>query len=357
MKASVIVNPLAVGGPGGRRWKRIARALDAAFPGTWTATFPESAAGLSDAVAAQRRSDADRLCVVGGDGTVRCAVAGWVRGEDPRRDGGPALALLPAGTGNDFARGLGLPRDPVRAIEIAAGPDVRTVDLATIACAEAPGGEVAPIGVRRGSDAQGGVPHEFPLGAPRASGAEERRQGSTPLVFGNVAECGFGATVARRAATSSRILGAKATFRIAVARSLLSLSSAPVEVKAETPEGPFEWSGESVGVIFANGPHFGAGMTPAPLAKWDDGWLDIVILGAFSRREIIRHFGKIARGVHLGHSKVTHFRARSIRVTSPVAVPVEADGDACGFLPVEVRVLPAALRVCAPAGPHFGQGA
>ncbi|MBI3097503.1 MAG: hypothetical protein HYY93_04545 [Planctomycetes bacterium] len=326
MKALVLLNPRAWRWRRPRGWNRLRSALDVAFPGEWSGETPIDGEGNFIGRIAEALNDGfDRVCILGGDGTVRCAVEGWRlarlppwnRANRPSESLNPdlALAVLPAGTGNDFARGLGIPRDPVEAVRVAASGATRLIDLVEI----------------------------VPAAEPEAGSFLHYRH------FANIAEAGFGAAVAARASRSRKTLGAKATFRLAVARELIHLHNAPIRIEAVTPDGPRDWEGESTGVILANGRFFGAGLNPAPTALWDDGLLDVIILGAFSRREIVRHFGKIARGDHLGHSKVHHLRASSLRISSPEKVPFEMDGEGGGSLPVEARVIPRALRVCVPA--------
>src|SRR5712692_7781957 len=119
---------------------------------------------------------------------------------------------------------------------------------------------------------------------------------------------------------------------------------APAEVTVEVDNGP-RWSGRAAAVITSNGACFGGGMRIAPMADPGDGELDLVVLGALGRWELLRWLPTLYWGGHVRNPKVSLSRARVIRVRAPVALPLEVDGEVGGETPLEVRVCPGALRL------------
>jgi diacylglycerol kinase family enzyme len=98
-------------------------------------------------------------------------------------------------------------------------------------------------------------------------------------------------------------------------------------------------------VIIASGRYFGAGMHCAPMARPDDGWFDIITLGAFGKLELLWKIGRFTRGNYLNERKVSHRSARSVEASSGDRIFLELDGEVVGMLPVGITVLPQALQV------------
>ncbi len=228
---------------------------------------------------------AEKVIVAGGDGSVHEAASAFLE-----RSSRATLAVLPLGTGNDFARCL--------------GPEPRAVDAM-----------------------------EIRLGPARFFGV-------------NSAQAGFGARVAARAGAYKRILGRMA-YRLAIATSLFGHRLVPMRVSVDgRPAGEYL----AAGVIVANAPWMGGGMSPLPRAALDDGLLDLAVINELGRWKIVRNAGMLRRGIPEGHDKVHLFRAREITVESPGRVPVEADGETLGILPAAWKVLPGALTAQLYAG-------
>ncbi len=221
---------------------------------------------------------ADEVIVAGGDGSVHEAASAFLA-----RGSRAVLAVLPAGTGNDFARCL--------------GPEPRTVD------------------------------------------AIEILQGSRRSFAVNASQAGFGARVAAHAAPFKRLLGPLA-YRLAIATALLGHRPVPVRVSVD---GKAAVERLAAGVIVANAPHLGGGMTPLHRATPDDGLLDVALVGSFGRWKILRSAGLLRAGIPEGQEGIDLFRARELTVESPEEAPVEADGEALGGLPASWRILPGAL--------------
>lgn len=249
---------------------------------------------LGDAGGAARP---DALVVVGGDGMVSLGT-GLVAST------GIPLALVPTGTGNDFARALGLPfDDPARAI----------AQLVTLL---------------------DGSPR--PVDALLARGS----QGET-WVAGGVS-AGFDAFVNERANRMRRPRG-RARYDVALALELLRLRQVDYEVVVDGV--PQEVAGTLVSV--GNARSVGGGITLLPDAVVDDGLLDLLIVDRLSRRAFLRLFPRVSKGTHGDDPRVRMSRAKTVTIAAP-GVVAYGDGERLGPLPIEIEVVPEALLVYAP---------
>lgn len=291
MRATLIVNPHSGRGAATRVAGAVAEALREAVPGLEATVTDDAAATSRVAALAARRGD-EMLAVLGGDGTVHLA-AQAVAGTET------ALAVLPSGTGNDLAAALGLPADPVAA--------ARQV-------AEAVGG-----GRRRRID------------VGRVDGAS---------CFGTVLCTGFDAAVNARANAMRWPRGPR-RYDLAVVAELAALTPRRVRVSAGGQDVELEATLVAVG----NGPQYGGGLRICPSAELDDGLLDVIVIGAVSRRRLLRVFPRLRVGGHIDEPEVTLLRADSVRIDGDPGWPVYADGEPQGTLPVSVRCEPGALSV------------
>lgn len=287
----MIVNPVS----GGRRGLRV---LHQALPAFHDAGIePEvivTRAGHEPRQLARKAATEGREIVVavGGDG-LTAAVAEGLVGTDA------VLAVLPAGSSNDYARSLEMPRRDVRAAVAAiARADTRRVDVISV------------------------------------------RTGDGERIFLNVVGTGFDAAVA---ATAEQIPVMRGTGRyvLAIMRELRRFSAASFEMVID---------GEShrqraMMIALANGHSYGGGMRIAPQAKLDSGWLEICIVGEVSKRQFIRTFPRVFSGTHVDHPAVTMLRGRSIAISADRPLDLMGDGERIGRLPATVTVIPAALSV------------
>jgi diacylglycerol kinase (ATP) len=121
-----------------------------------------------------------------------------------------------------------------------------------------------------------------------------------------------------------------------------------VTISSETTvslDGVDTWAGPTASVVVCNGRSFGGGMRIAPAALADDGLLDVVRLGALGRTELARWLPTVFWGGHLANRKIRTARATTVRVMAPTALPVQLDGELGAHTPLEVSILPAALRL------------
>ncbi|HEX7315236.1 MAG TPA: diacylglycerol kinase family protein [Pyrinomonadaceae bacterium] len=267
------------------------------------------------------------VAAVGGDGTLSAAANGFFEScaglhEDalPRAVNPLAtLALLPAGTGDDFARGLsGGRREPL---------DAWVARLVRHCRGEAVQEEtVKRVDVLLGS-VNGGA-HRF--------------------VCLNAATLGIGAEVSARVAAQGRAvrrLPGEARFALAALPRLAAWRDRRVRV---TTDGRvWEECGTNL-LAVVNGTYAGGGMNFSPEASLTDGLLDVLAVCSISRPALLRELSRVHTGGHLNNPNVKLTRAAHVRVETlddSDSLGVEADGDVRGNTPAEFRVMPAALRI------------
>jgi diacylglycerol kinase (ATP) len=300
----VIVNPRSGGGLSEARWARLVEGLTdgmGPFDSVFT-TAPRDATAI-----ARREAEAGRRLVVafGGDGTISETAGGILAaGAGATTE----LGIIPRGTGGDFRRSLDLPKDLAEAARRVRDGSARVIDAGLVRY----------------------VAHD---------GTETTRH------FVNVASFGFSSAVASRANASSKRLGGKAAFLGATVRALLSYDNTDVWLSLD--DGPRERRRVLMTAV-GNGRFFGGGMKICPRAQLDSGTLDVVVVGDFSRLEVLTKVGRLFEGSHLELDAVTSTAAHKL-VAAPVdddaVVPIELDGETPGRLPATFEVVPGALRV------------
>jgi YegS/Rv2252/BmrU family lipid kinase len=240
------------------------------------------------------------LVVVGGDGTVHEVVNG-IAGR-----GGVELAIIPRGTGWDFARTHEIPKRLPDALRIANEGKARPFDLG------------------------------------RASYRTD--DGERSAWFANAASVGMSGAVAARANATTKALGAKTSYLIALGAVFSRWRNVRLRVRVdgETREGLME------DVIIAVGRYLAGGMMITPDAQPDDELFDVLVIGDISRTELVRVLPKIYRGTHLPHPKGEVIRGRVVEVTSEEPLPIQLDGEQPGTTPVRVESVPAAVRLRVP---------
>ncbi|HWE90300.1 MAG TPA: diacylglycerol kinase family protein [Pseudonocardiaceae bacterium] len=256
-------------------------------------TFVADSAAGSRALAARAvNSGAEALITLGGDGLAHLAVQACA-------GTGTALAVVPAGTGNDLAHALGLPADPLLAARVVADAlranESSKLDLGRIA---------------------GGA------------------------WFSTVLCAGFDAAVNARANRLRWPRGPR-RYELAIMIELARLRPAPLVVEADDTTLRLDATLVAVG----NTRYYGGGVPVCPDAMADDGWLDLTVVAAASRLDLLRMLPTLRTGAHTRHPAVTTLRARSIRLSGQGGWFCYADGDRQARLPVTITCVPEALRV------------
>ena len=245
-----------------------------------------SAAESSTMAARAVAAGADRLVVVGGDGLVRLAVGAVATS-------GTVLGIVAQGTGNDFARALGLLDHPLdRRIALALAPPV-------------------------------------PVDAMRTNHGW----------VASVATVGFSGDVTARA-NGLRWPRGQQRYTVATLLQLPRLRHLQLTVDVDGTGHDAPTSMLSVG----NTAYFGGGMAICPDATPGDGLLQVVVIGAVGRLTFGRVFPRVFGGGHVRHPEVASYRGRVVTVAGEDA-EMWADGDLLGPLPVTCEVVPGALAV------------
>jgi len=290
MRLAVVVNPHS----GRREGDRIAGEAAALLGrlGHTVVVVPGASAGdTRDALRAELVPGlVDAVVVVGGDGALHAildAVAGT----------GVPVGLVPAGTGNDLARTLGLPlRSVLAAVDVIDAGRTRDVDLMDVD------------------------------GTPVAS----------------VVASGFDSQVNERANTMAWPHGRLRYLR-AIAQELRVFQPLPFTLELDG----VAVEREAMLVAVGNGESFGGGLRICAGALPDDGLLDVVVIGPVSKTELVKVFPQLPAGGHVDHPAFERHLVRSVRVSSP-GVVAYGDGERLGPLPRTATVRPGALRVFVP---------
>ena len=234
----------------------------------------------------------DVITVVGGDGTLRETALSVVHTDR-------ILGLLPCGTGNDYARALGVPTDMEAALDILLNGETRVVDAGM----------------------------------------------ANDQVFFNIAGFGFDVDVldyteefkpkCRNGETAYRLGCLKAVLGLKLRKSTLTF-----------PDGTIE---RNVLMAAAGvGTHFGGGMNVLPESDMSDGLLDVCIAHDVGRFGVVKLLPRFIKGKHLGLKCITYRKTTEVSVVCDPVSRIEVDGERMDGTPVTFRVLPGALKVRAP---------
>ncbi len=238
--------------------------------------------------AAESSHDAyDRVVVCGGDGTLNLAL----RRFDLSRG---TLALIPLGSGDDFARVNGIPRDIHAACEVAIRGRVREVDVAI----------------------------------------------ANDLRYAGVAGLGFDSEVARFANERVKHIHGSAVYLYAILRVLPNFKPRRVRIDGRDEEIMF--------AVFGNSPQYGGGIKIAPRALLDDGLLDACIVHRTSRFQLLKTLPRAYTGTHVRSAFVETRRGREFIVESDVPMDVYADGEPLTTTPVRFGIASEKLRIAVP---------
>jgi YegS/Rv2252/BmrU family lipid kinase len=300
----LIVNPAAGGGRAGR----LAPAVEHALAGHGLQVRRVDTRHLDHAreLAAQAAGAGETVAALSGDGMIG-AIADVLRGVPDS-----LLGVLPGGRGNDLARVLGIPEDPIAACAVIAHGSPRAMDL----------GEVdgrAFVGIASAG---------FDSDANRIANEAPSRLGNLVYAYG-----------ALRALVSWR-----------PARFEIQLAGGGTDGGAGgSPNRRHTFSGYTIAA--ANSGVYGGGMRLAPDARLDDGLLDIVAIEQVSKARFLTHLPKVFKGSHVRLPSVKVFQASEVLISADRPFTLYADGDPIAQLPARIRALPGAVRVLVPGGP------
>jgi diacylglycerol kinase (ATP) len=294
----VFVNPVAGAGRAGRYLIRVRQAFDtrrirAEF------VLTESTEMLETRFRAAVAAGCRLFFALGGDGTFQ-GLANAAYGSDV------LLGVLPAGGGNDLALALGLPRDPVAAVQMVLRCQPRAIDL-----------------------------------------VRARTDDSRERLYVGGGGLGLDVDAAQYAAGVFRRLPGRLRYIASALRALRNF--VPLSVRAEFPGS--ELSAIEARVLLAavlNSPTYGAGLRLAPVARLDDGTLDVAFVVEMSGMQILALLPRLILNGTLPASRLKLLRARKVRLEADRRCFFHGDGEILGPAPVEVEIVPAAVRVLAP---------
>jgi YegS/Rv2252/BmrU family lipid kinase len=308
-RALLIVNPTSGGGATGRSFGSMKETI-------------ERVLGPVDVALTERRGHAVELAregalaghrlviAVGGDGTFNEVVNGLLQarnGSSSIDADSPRIGMIAQGTGGDFRKALGLDHRLDRYLEAL------------------------------------GSGRERPLDVGKFSGG-----GKTDHYFVNILSVGMGGLVDRYVADASRMLGGKAAYFGASVRALINARLGNVKATI-THQGKTEQHKiRSFMIAICNGRYFGGGMHVAPMAKVDDGILELVALGATSKLGFAITSRAIYTGAHIGQPGTVHLRGEKIVLDlanedARDVFLLDVDGEPMGGLPLTVEIVPKAL--------------
>jgi diacylglycerol kinase family enzyme len=286
---TALVNPISGGGRPARRGRPLAAGLSAAGADVRVELSRSRVLGVELAENASR--DGRVVVAVGGDGLVRDVAAGVVAGDG-------TMGIVPAGRGNDLTRALGgFPHDVEGLAGLLLRGTTRRIDVLDA------GGAIVPGNVYAGVD---GLATEI---------INANRWIPPLLVY--------------------RLAPVRALLRWKPATYTLTLDGDRRTVRAHS-------------VVIGNSGAYGNGMRIVPSAELDDGLIDVLIVGAGPRRQIVGFMRDVMRGRHVDRPEVEVVRAREVTLDTDPPLLACADGDPLARVPVTVRVRPAALCLIAP---------
>lgn len=261
-----------------------------------TALQAASAELLQGKLTLALRSTPDALVVVGGDGMVSMAVNAIATTSVP-------LGIVPVGTGNDLARGLGLTpgnlQRSITALLEALSREPQRIDL----------GHVTSI-----------------------DHSKERW-------FAGILSAGFDAVVNERA-NAMRWPKGKSRYTWALLRELIALKP----LRYRLTSGGRTWDEQAMLISIANNSYMGGGMYVAPDASVTDGLLDIFVLRPLSKLRFLRLFPRVFAGTHVSEPEVVIERTTEV-ILDGEGIIAYADGERVWELPLRITVVPAAVRV------------
>lgn len=254
---------------------------------------------------------------VGGDGTFHEIVNGVLDSAGQMIKAGANVGIICSGTGSDFIKTLGIPQDPLQAIDILLKENVRTIDVLK--------------GNFTGMD--GNPLSKFSI---------------------NIAEAGFGGSVVDRVNHMIKIFNGKTTFYLATIRALLALSPLPARIEIEGEQS------RDIGLInvaFGNCVYNGGGLRMAHEAIPDDGIMDVFVIEGLKKSVLISSLKTLYKDDATidalikefdPHMYYTKCKKARIEPTKDKDLLIDFDGEMVGKAPLDIEIIPSAVNVISP---------
>lgn len=238
------------------------------------------------------KTDIDYIVACGGDGTVNEVTNGIAKSECSK-----PVAIIPAGTINDFSSIIKMPKTAVEYVEMIKAGHVKNVDMGV--CGD--------------------------------------------TYFANVAAGGFLTSVAHQVSSDSKSVLGRSAYYIEGLREFLVDGIKPKRVSFTSEE----FTGEEDVILFliTNSSSIGGFKKIAPLAEIEDGLLDVLIICKTDMANVISIFLKLNSGEHINNKDVIYFKTKDILVESRESLEIDIDGDMGGFLPMRFKVAEKTLPI------------
>ena len=313
LRWTVVANPASAAGKTKKIASDVVSTLRAASPHEIELVLTEAPGHASELVKDAVDRGTDCVISIGGDGTHHEVLNGFLEPNGQARNPECCFGILPSGTGGDFARLLYTTRDPNAAAKKLVHGTPRLID----------------VGSCHYTTDDDKEEHRF---------------------FLNIGSFGMGGLVVRLANDGPKFMGAKGTFLLGVARSVLKYRNCHVRMTV---------NGADIGarrirlVGVSNGQFFGGGMRAAPSARLDDGLFDVVSLGDVPMRRLVRLIGRVYKGAHVRDPDVDFVYGSTVDARPEEdqrdPVLVELDGEGVGKLPARFELLEKRIRLMFPS--------
>ncbi len=302
-RAMLIVNPNSANGATKRNWREIEAAVRARLP-VFDTRMTERPGDATTLARQAIHAGYEMIVSVGGDGTNNEIVNGFFE-NDRVINPEAVFATIPQGTGGDFRRTIGVPRDFREAAAFLPGRDAKRIDV----------GRMTLV-----------------------------KKNGEPAVryFINIASFGVGGLIDDTVNRTTKALGGFASFLMGSVRAMAAYKNQRVRVRIDGRD-----LGERTifSVAVANGRYFGGGMMGAPNAEIDDGLFDVLVMGDLGAYDRYVRLMSIYKGEHLKMAKIETMRAKCVEAEADEPVYHDVDGEGLGTLPSRYDIQPSAIRL------------
>ncbi|MDR6555378.1 diacylglycerol kinase family lipid kinase [Paenibacillus qinlingensis] len=301
----IIVNPLSGNDRGAHIWGEVQTYLQTHQISYVAKLTTKAGEATRHAISLIQEHHVERIIIIGGDGTVHETAGGvWQLQNSLNPHPICSIAVIPAGTGNDFAKAYGIPKHSLEALEIAlTTPSTVQIDLL----------------------------HALPT-----------------QVAVNSIGAGFDGMVAKITNEASykkflnRLGLGKLSYFISILRVFATYqpSTAWLKVDGNVTELPDMWL-----AAVANIPFYGGAIQICPTASPTDGMADVVVIQSKGRIRLLPVLFTVYQGKHTKHPAVSFYKGKSISIQTEKPLLVQADGEFAGSTPLQIELLPAAITV------------
>ena len=297
-----IVNPNAGFGKGKKDWNKISLILNK-YGLKVSVLFTERKLHAIELTKDGIEAGYRNIIAIGGDGTMNEVVNG-VFSQTNCQTKDVNVGMIPVGSGNDWGKMFGIPKDYEHSIKIIKEKKVFLHDTGLITYTK--------------------------------DGEKKCRY------FINIAGLGFDANVTKRTNNQKeKGNSGKAIYFYNLLKSLAGYRNIKTEIEIDGQKSINETFTISIGI----GRYSGGGMMQTPHAIPDDGLFDITVIKKMSRAEIIWNLKKLYDGTILTHPKINGYTGKTIKINSDQPVYIEADGESLGHSPVELKIMPKSINI------------